>query len=152
MEDLNQPLDAHMGAEASDDKLQITAPIQNYWRETAGWALFLAILFFIFVGLAVFAMISGGLLLADQIGGKSSLGLTVLMLVYALVLFLPGWFYYKFATLTKQALANGSTLQMEEGFLNLKRYYRYIGILVIFVLALYVLLFFVVGIGAMSQF
>jgi hypothetical protein len=60
MEDLNQPLDAGLGAEAPDQGLKITDEIRAYWRETANWALFISVLMFIVIGFVMIGMLFGG--------------------------------------------------------------------------------------------
>lgn len=150
MEDLNQPLDAGLGSDASDDGLKITDEIRRYWLETANWVLFLAVLLFISIGLLLIGMFVGGIMSAgNAVGG--GIAFMVMFFLYALLLFFPAWYYYKFSTLTKQALNTGDNNALEDGFDYLKRFYRFIGILIIVVIALYVL-FFIFGIALLSNY
>ena len=149
MEDLNQPLDAGLGSDASEDGLKITDEIRRYWLETANWVLFLAVLMFIGIGFVLIGMFFGGFLSAST-GESGGIGIMIAFFLYALVLFFPAWYYYKFSTLTKQALNTGDNNALEDGFDYLKRFYRFIGILVIVLIALYVL-FFIFGIAMMSN-
>lgn len=135
MEDQNQPLDAGMDSGATDQRLLITDPVRSDWNEIAKWAMFFAVLLFIvlgFVAIASLAMIFtagvGGFVMAIFIVG-----------IYGSVLYFPASYFYKFSTQTRQALNFDDSNALDEGFTNLKRYYRFVGILFIVVMALYAL-------------
>jgi hypothetical protein len=150
MEDLNQPLDAGLGSDAAEDGLKITDEIRSFWLETANWALFLAVLLFIGVGLVLIGMFFGGFLNATS-GNSGGIAIMVMFFLYALVLFFPAWFTYKFSTMIKQAVNTGDNNSLEDGFDYLKRLYRFIGISIVAILALYVL-FLVFGLAMMRNF
>ncbi len=146
MEDQNQPLDAGMASGASDPGLVITEAVRNDLTEIAKWAMFFAVLLFIILGLVAFASLAiavaggaGGILAGIFIAG-----------IYGTLLFFPAWYYYKFATLTRQAVALDDNSMLDEGFLYLKRFYRFVGILVVVVLSLYAL-FLLIGISMMGS-
>lgn len=149
MEDLNQPLDAGLGAEATDQGLQITDEIRAYWRETANWALFGAVLMFILIGILLITMLFGGLASA-RIGSGESVIFIGMIFLYGLVIFFPAWYFYKFSSLTKQAIQSGDNIALEDGFEYLKRFYRFLGVLVIAMMALY-LLFIIFGLSMMGS-
>ena len=149
MEDLNQPLDAGLGADASDQGLKITDEIRTYWRETANWALFVAVLMFIGIGFVLIGMLFGGFA-ASASGDGSAFAIVLFFFLYALVLFFPAWYYYKFSSLTKQAVLTGDNNALEDGFDYLKRFYRFVGILIIVLIALY-LLFIIFGIAMLGN-
>lgn len=149
MEDLNQPLDAGLGADASDEGLKITDDIRHYWQQTANWALFLAVLMFIGLGFMLLGMFFGGLMSVNS-GTTEGVFLVALFFLYAALLFFPAWYYYKFSTLTKQAINTGDNNALEDGFDYLKRFYRFIGILVITIIALYVL-FLIFGVAMLAN-
>ncbi len=148
MEDLNQPLDAGLSSEASEQGLKITDEIRGYWRETANWALFLAVLMFILIGFVLIGMLAGGL--AGNSTDGSAIVMVLFFFLYALLLFFPAWYYYKFSSLTKQALNQGDNNALEDGFDYLKRFYRYLGILIIALMVFYVL-FLIFGISMMAN-
>jgi membrane protease YdiL (CAAX protease family) len=148
MEDLNQPLDAGLSAESSEHGLKITNEIRAYWRETANWALFLSVLMFIGIGIVLIGMLFGGLAGASGEGG--AIVLVISLFLYALVLFFPAWYYYKFSSLTKQALLQGDNNDLEDGFDYLKRFYRFTGILIIAGIALYILML-IFGLSMLSN-
>lgn len=145
MEDTNHPLDAGSGmAPPSRERLNFSDAIRIDLLESAKWTLFFAILLFILLGLialvSLFAMVAGGA--AGMIGGLFALA------IYGSLIFFPGWYYYKFSTLTRQALAYGDNDALGEGFVYLKRFYRFVGILMIVVISLYLL----IAIAGLSMF
>ncbi len=146
MEDQNQPLDAGMASGASDQGLVITEAVRNDLTEIAKWAMFFAVLLFIILGLVAFAALAiavaggiGGIVAAIFVAG-----------IYGVLLFFPAWYYYKFATLTRQAVSLDDNTMLDEGFLYLKRFYRFVGILVVVILSLYAL-FLLIGISMMGR-
>ena len=147
MEDTNQPLDTGFGAAPpARETLQFSEPVRADLLESAKWTLFFAILLFILLGLiaimSFLAMAAGGA--AGMIGGVLALG------IYGSLIFFPGWFYYKFSTLTRRALAFSDNDALSEAFVYLKRFYRFVGILMIVVISFY-LLFAIVGISMMGS-
>ena len=140
MENFDQPLDVGM-APGKEDGLRITPEIRQYWEQTSKWALFFAILLFI-----IFGLISLIGLFAAMAGGASGLfGGIFIVGIYAAIIFFPGLYYYRFSTQLKQALNTDDNSLLDLAFINLKRYYRYVGILVIAVIALYLLIIIVFG-------
>jgi Family of unknown function (DUF5362) len=140
MENFDQPLDVGM-APANDNGLAITHEVRQYWRQTSAWALFFAILLFILFGLV---SLSG--LIAAVAGGISGIVSAIFIVVfYGAILFFPGLYYYRFSIQLKQALTIDDTDLLDRAFNNLKYYYRYVGILMIIVLTLYLVFFLFFG-------
>ena len=134
MEDNNQPLET--AAAAADQPLQFSDAVRRDLLESAKWALFFAVLLFILQ--AIVTIFSLTLAVADGLSGifaaLFALGF------FALFLFLPGWYYYKFSTLARQALGFEDNEALEEAFVYLKRYYRFTGILIIVIIGIYLLI------------
>lgn len=149
MEDLNQPLDAGLGGDAPDQGLKITDEVRMYWRESAKWALFFSILFFIVIGLILVAAFFGGLVSASS-GGSEGIFVVIIFIFYASIVYFPAWYYYKYATLSKLALNQGDNNALEDAFDYLKRFYRFIGYLIIVIMALYIL-FLIFGIAMLGS-
>lgn len=145
MEDTNQPLDADLGSRPSGQNLRFTEPVRSDLLETSKWAMFFAVLIFIALG---FVLIGSLFIMAAGSGG-AIVGI-LMAIIYGGLMFFPGWYYYKFSTSTRQALEHDNNMSLEEGFANLKRFYRFIGILIIVVIGLYVL-FAVAGIAFLSS-
>lgn len=135
MEDLNQPLDAGLRSNSSDQALQFTDSVRNDLLETAKWAMFFAVLLFVALGILALA-----LLLSLVSGGGAEVMISIFVLgIYAIILYYPARYYYKFSTLTRQALAHDDNEALDQAFTYLKIYYRFVGILVIVVMSLYLL-------------
>lgn len=122
--------------------LSITPEIRQYWRQIANWALFFAVLLFIFYGLFALFMLGT----AVQ-GGVAAGFVTAIMAIgfYTAVVFMPAWYYYKFSSQSKQAMNTDDTGLLDEAFASLRRFYRYAGILTIVLISLYALILLVFG-------
>lgn len=133
MEDNNQPVEP--GAPAADQPLKFSDAVRRDLLESAKWALFFAVLLFIMLGIltiiSLMVAIAGGVI--GIFGGLFALG------IYTLFFFFPGWYYYKFSTLARQALGFEDNEALEEAFVYLKRFYRFIGIFIIVFIGLYLL-------------
>jgi len=139
------PFDAEQKSQFDNFELQITSQAQSFLRETSKWVTFLSILGFIWVGLmvllSVFFMVSGQAF--GQLGGAagfSGVGLGVFYLIFSAVYFFPILYLFKFASNLKQALASNRTDKLTDAFENLKSHYKFVGILVIIGISLFVLL------------
>jgi hypothetical protein len=148
MENFDQPLDVGM-ADIGPDRsgLSITPEIRQYWRETANWALFFAVLMFLIYGFIVLAMLLAGV----AGGGMGMVGAVFVIGIYTLVFFLPAWYYYKFSSQSKQAMNTDDTALLDEAFTNLRRYYNYIGILTIVIISLYLLMILIFGAAILGR-
>lgn len=134
MEDMNQPLDA--AADNSGQRLRFTEPVRSDLLETSKWVMFFAVLLFIVLGF----MVAASLLMVFT-GGASGFVMAILMIgIYGALIFFPAWYYYKFSTLTRQALNFNDNNALDDGFGYLKRFYRFVGILIIVFIALYLLM------------
>lgn len=132
------------------------------------WAKFLSILGFISMGLMVVAVVLmmlgvlvAGSFFSDMMMGPFQITMFVVMMSLALVVsllyFLPLFYLYNYASKGARAVEAGDTLMMTESFANLKRFFKFIGIMTIVVIALYLLMILVgvvigvAGLGAMSD-
>ena len=81
----------------------------------------------------------------DMIGQQQgvasiSLGLMITYLVMALLYFMPVLYLFKFSRKMKLALANKNDDILADAFENLKSHYKFIGVLTIIMISLYVLI------------
>jgi hypothetical protein len=141
-------------------ELQFTQQAQSFYSETAKWATFLSIIGFlgsalmILVAIIMFAMgsVIGSGMGNNPMAGMFSGGLLGgFYLVFALINFFPAYYMYKFASKAKAALNNNDTATLTESFENLKSYFKFTGIAVIIVIALYALVIIgavIVGVSA----
>ncbi len=138
--------------------LAIDPIIKTHLSETARWGKFLAIVGFIMCGL----IIVGGITLATTVGNMErtygsdigpSFGRTfgpafiVVYIIIAIIYFFPCLFLLRFSNKMKTALAADSQADLTLSFQNLKILFRYVGILTIILLAIYLLAIIFMGIG-----
>lgn len=110
-------------------------------NETRKWTFFLAILGFIGVALMVIAALFIGSFLESS-GQQMPVphgALTGLYLLFAIIYFFPILYLYKFSTSTRKAVHENSEHELTSAFTNLKRHYKFIGIIAIVVLVMYAL-------------
>jgi len=138
-------------------ELKVNEISKTYLLETAKWAKFIAIVGFIGVGFLVLAAIIFGAVSSldfSSIPGMEAFGMlggtfvAIIYLVMALVYYFPVKYLYDFATKVKVALEILDPVKLEEALEKLKSHYKYIGILIIVVLALYALIFVVAILAA----
>lgn len=129
----------------------------NWLYDSARWAKFIAIIGFIFVAFfIVIAIFMGPVLsyLNEDIGIStvnpllSSGFFPVFYLILSAIYFFPVYFLFKFSDGVIRAYKADDEEGLNTSFQFLKKHFKFIGILLIIVLAIYVLAF-AVGIGAM---
>ncbi len=132
--------------------LEITGDINAHLTEAGKWGSFLAILGFVFIGLMVMVgfvvSIVFAFLPSAALGGSPDFPFPTFLfgLIYVVMgalYFLPLLYLFRFSSRVKQALKYQSQEKLSSAFQNLKAHYRFIGILMIVILALYVLMFIV---------
>jgi hypothetical protein len=140
--------------------LNVDPIIKSHLSETARWAKFLSIMGFIGCALLVLCGIffaSAFSTFDRRYGTYDSPSMTstvgpMMMVIYiliAIVYFFPCLFLLRFSNKMKTALATDDQADLTKSFQNLKVMFRYVGILTIIVLSLWVLAFVFGGLGAM---
>jgi len=140
--------------------LSIDPAIKSHLSETASWGRFLAIIGFIACGLLVvvgifFVSVVGTM--GARYGSYDGPSLTsafgpAIMVVYiiaAILYFFPCLFLLRFSNRMKTALAADNQADLTVAFQNLKALFRFVGVLTIIVLSLYLLALIFGGLGAM---
>ncbi len=118
---------------------------------TRKWSMFLAILGFIGIGLVLITGITAGAFLTLFKSGDSAvIGVPELLvilgvLVFAVIYFFPVLYLFRFSKFTSNAVRTLDKTELQKAFRNLRRYYVYIGVMIIVVLALYVVVFIAAG-------
>ncbi len=133
--------------------LAIDAQSRDYLVEASKWAKFLAIVGFVFLGLIVAFGIFFGLVSADAMSTVMPGGgifLFVYMLFICALYFFPTMYLYKFAKHSKLAAVSGDMGQLSLGLKNLKSFFKFMGILMIILLAFYALIFLFGGAGMIA--
>lgn len=126
-------------------QLIVDETAKNHLKDAAGWAKFLGIAGFIFMGL----MILGGFFLGAammQAPGVNSafaavggIGFALLYIMIAAIYFYPVYALYKFAVLCKEAVYSDDSHTFGRAMYYLKNMFKYIGVLTIIILSLYLL-------------
>jgi hypothetical protein len=138
----------------------------GYLDTTRKWTMFFAILGFVFMGLmlvgslALGSLIGGltsglsnmegmegveGMETAKAVGGFAGVAMFIFVLIFAAIYFFPLLYLFRFSRLTKKAVAEQDAAALTLGLKNLKSYWKYIGILVIILLAVYLIFFLIFG-------
>lgn len=133
------------------EKPQLTEQAYLFLSEIKKWTKFLSIIGFIFIGIFVlFALFLGSFLggLSDVTGSSMSFPsvfLTIIYLLIAVLCFFPVWFLFKFSINLGKSLQSGNESELTDAFSYLKLHYKFIGILTIIFLSIY-LLFIIFGV------
>jgi hypothetical protein len=135
--------------------LQVDAQASGYLAEAAKWGKFLSIVGFIVCGLMALAGLFAGSMMGSLMSGgstgvESAIGggvFTVIYFLTALLWFMPCLYLYKFSTKAQSAIRANEQAELVESMKNLKSCFRFMGILMIILLAFYALIF-VIAIGS----
>ena len=131
-------------------KIEIEQETLKHLNTTRKWAMFLAIIGFIILGLIVIiGLIAGTFLTAFNSGGKD-LGIPeslmfVPILLLAVIYFFPVLFLFRFSKHTSHAVQTLDKLEFHKAIKNLKSCFVYIGVLLIIILSLYIVVLIVAG-------
>jgi formate hydrogenlyase subunit 3/multisubunit Na+/H+ antiporter MnhD subunit len=117
---------------------------------TRKWSMFLAILGFIGIGLILIIGLFAGAFLTIFKSGNSGLGTTemiviLVVLVFIVIYFFPVLYLFRFSKYTSNAVRTLDKQELHKAFRNLRRYFVYIGILIIVVLVIYIVAFIAAG-------
>jgi len=146
MTDLNQTSPAES---LNNESLIMTKDTLGSLDRIIYWAKFLSILGFIGVAFMLIGALSIALV-GNSIMGSEVAGISVVYLVFAAIYFMPMYYLFKFATHARQGLTHKSQYETDQGLIYLAAHYKFIGIMAIVLLSLYVLIFigvFAAGIG-----
>ena len=137
--------------------LQITPKAVSFLATTAKWTKFLAILGFIIAGFLILAGIIVALFYSTLSSKMENTGLMsyfnseLIGLVYIVIAGLYIWpilYLNNFSNAMTRAVRSGTTERLTNALLNLKRFFKFIGILMIVMLVIYLLvILFALGAG-----
>ncbi len=121
----------------------------------AKWGKFLAIIGFVFTGIMVIAAL-GVIVMGAMMGGFGGpqLGVFgVMYIVLAGVYFFPCLFLLKYANNVTNGLEKGAVKDIDSGFKNLELMFKFVGIMTIVIIGIYIIMFLFLGIiGAAGGF
>ena len=140
--------------ENQNNEIKVNETAQEFLRESAKWSMFLAIMGFIGIGFMVLAGIFMGTIMsklpmANAMPSGTSTNPFAMMpglmaglyIVIAVIYFFPIYYLYKYAKNTKVALQTADSDLLTEGLGYLKSHHKFLGIMMIILLSLYLLIF-----------
>ena len=135
----------------NNNEMHLNASALEFLKESAKWSKFLAIMGFVGIGFMVLAAIFMGAVMsmiptAAQSTEFNPLGamkgfLSVFYLIIAAIYYFPVYYLYKYANDTKNAIQNNDSELLSTGLGFLKSHHKFLGIMMIVILSLYVLMF-----------
>lgn len=130
---------------------------KSHLIDTAKWAKFLSISGMVIMVLFIVAAIAGMSMSAfDQaydtqgtnlLASQMRMVMIFVSLIMGVITFFPLLFLLRFSNNMRTAVQTNDQEAMIEAFLNMKRYFRYLGILFIIVLAFYAIVFTIALVG-----
>lgn len=128
--------------------------IKLFLRETIKWSKFLSIIGFVFtalIGLIGLGIMVGGSAITSKIPmANNFIGgfIGFIYLLMGLLYYFPSKYLYDFSFYTRQALDINDQESLSYSFSKLKSFYKFWGVLMVFMLILYgFLIIFIVGLG-----
>jgi hypothetical protein len=144
--------------EKSIFNLQVDEVAKSYLLETTKWTKFLTVVSLVMMGLVLLAFIFAGAAMstvsssyggAAGMGALGATGMIILFIFVFALYFYPIYAMLKFSNLTKAGILSADQQRFNEGLGYLKGAFKYMGILMIIVLAFYALIFIFGLLGAM---
>jgi hypothetical protein len=131
-------------------KIEIGEESLNHLNTTRKWAMFLAIMGFIFLGIMLLFGVIAGVFLSAFKSGLDTNGLTgilmgLFIIIMGAVYFFPLLYLFRFSKHTANAVQTLDKQELYKAIKNLKLYFVYIGVLIIIVLAFYAVALVVAG-------
>lgn len=151
----NQILDSGLSANPNSDNTKLSDTDREYLNSAGGWAKFLAIMGFIACGF----MAIGGIIMLVAMSGLSPIygGLSPLIaLIYfviAGIYFMPCLYLFNFGSKIQQTCRYEDGFTTSEAFRYLRACFRFMGIMTIVIMGIYLLfILFVMGAGVSRMF
>lgn len=139
--------------------LSITPLAKKALHTLAYWGKFLAIVGYISVGFMIIgALIMKVVMSLNPYGdiyaqaGISSNMIAILYLIMAIVYFFPVHYLFKFSTNIRKALNENNEIALQTGLENLASNFKFVGIMTIVTIAIYILFIIIMSIGAATAF
>jgi len=132
----------------SNTGLTVTSTMQRNWMTTSKWAMFFAILGFIWIGLSLLSMgsMASAMQMMQMMSGDNPVFamygalmpyMTILTLITVAVMFFIHFFHLRFATQIQRAINFTDQTAFVDAWRNLRNHFRIYGILVCVLLVFY---------------
>lgn len=120
----------------------LTQAAVESWRSSVPWIKFISIVGFIMCGFMLLAAI-GMLAAGSYAGGLAGAGMGIFLmffyLIYAVIYFIPNLYLYHYANKIMAFYRTADSLTLEQAFGIHKRFWSYIGVLLIITIALFII-------------
>ncbi len=132
-----------------NNDLQVSQHGLSNLTESARWGKFLAIMGFIFCVLmviiaffipAVFMQVPPYNSMSSSFNSGMKIGMTILYLILALMMFPPCFYLYKFSVKMQSAVKTVNQENFDESLMNLKSMFKFYGVFTIIILSVYALI------------
>jgi hypothetical protein len=139
-----------MEAPLENRKIEIDVETLSHLNTTRKWAMFVAIIGFIFLGLVIVMGAIAGTFLTTFSSGEKGLGIPeslmfIPFLLIALICLFPILFLFRFSKHALHAIQTLDKLSFNKAIKNLKYYFAYIGIIIIVIFSFYIIVLIVAG-------
>jgi hypothetical protein len=139
-----------MDAPLEIKKIEIEQDTLIHLNTARKWAMFLAIIGFIFLGLLVLIGLIAGTFLTAFNTGERSLGIPeslmfILALILGVIYFFPVLYLFRFSKHSHHAINNLDKVEFHKAIKNLKACFAYFGILIIIILSFYIVVLIIAG-------
>lgn len=122
--------------------MNISEKSEQSLNETRKWTFFLSILGFVLIGLIVIGGFSIGTIMnavSDESLPFPGYAMGFIYLIFGGLYFFPIYYLFKFSTHMKEALLHKTEESIDDAFVNLKSHYKFVGVLTIVMLSIYLL-------------
>lgn len=137
------------------NSLEFNRDSLRHLEEARKWAMFIAILGFIGVGMLVLVALFSGTALAflgdDFVSPALGIGIGILYLLIAVLYFFPVYYLFNFSGKAKKAVKESDSKSLAESMKFLKSHYKFLGIMAIVMLVLYPILIAILVLGGIMS-
>lgn len=127
-------------------ELQLDHEVSSHLSQTAKWAKFLSIVGFVGCGLLLVFVLFAGVMasslstspLTYALGNGGGIFQVILLIAMVVLYFFPCWFMFNFSNKMLRALRNNDQTTLIASFRHLKLCFKYVGILTLVVMSIYV--------------
>lgn len=152
MEEYNlSPYHNHPNSPAN---VAVTPLMIDHLRATKPWVRFISIA--MFVGSGFMILVGIAMMFMPAMGGRAGAGfgamIGIFYILLSLIYIVPAYFLYQYASSIKDLLNDGGDVAMENALGNQKSFWRFVGILTLVIIAIYVLAIGVMILSALAMY